>query len=94
MIAYVKGILDTKTDSYVIIDVHGIGYRVFMPSKSIESLGELGEVVKVYTYYYVREDNISLYGFCTNEELRMFEQLIGVSGVGAKSALSILSNIS
>lgn len=79
MIAYVKGILDTKTDSYVIIDVHGIGYRVFMPSKSIESLGELGEVVKVYTYYYVREDNISLYGFSSNEELRMFELLISVS---------------
>ncbi len=79
MIAYVKGILDTKTDSYVIIDVQGIGYRVFMPSKSIESLGELEEVVKVYTYYYVREDNISLYGFSSNEELRMFELLISVS---------------
>ena len=93
MIAYVKGKLDTKTNTFVIIDVQGIGYRVFMPSKSIESLGEIGEEVKVYTYYYVREDNISLYGFSSNEELRMFELLISVSGVGAKSANSMLSEI-
>ena len=79
MIAYVKGTLDTKTDAYVIIDVQGIGYRIFMPTNSIESLGELGETVKVYTYYYVREDNISLYGFSSNEELRMFELLLSVS---------------
>lgn len=79
MIAYVKGKLDTKTDSFVVIDVQGIGYRVFMPSNSIESLGEIGQTVKVYTYYYVREDNISLYGFSTNEELRMFELLLSVS---------------
>ena len=79
MIAYVKGILDTKTNAFVIIDVQGIGYRVFMPAKSIEKLGELGSIVKVYTYYYVREDNISLYGFSSNEELRMFELLLSVS---------------
>ena len=93
MIAYVKGTLDTKTDNFVIIDVHGIGYKVFMPSKSIEKLGELGDIVKVYTYYYVREDNISLYGFSSNEELRMFELLLSVSGVGAKSAIAMLSEI-
>ena len=94
MIAYVKGILDTKTNTFVVIDVQGIGYRVFMPAKSIESLGEVGQEVKVYTYYYVREDNISLYGFSSNEELRMFELLISVSGVGAKSAITMLSEIS
>ncbi len=93
MIAYVKGILETKTDTFVIIDVQGIGYRVFMSSKSIEKLGELGNTVKVYTYYYVREDNISLYGFSSNEELRMFELLLSVSGVGAKSAITMLSEI-
>lgn len=94
MIAYVKGELDTKTDSFIVIDVQGIGYKIFMPSKSIESLGKIGEIVKVYTYYYVREDNISLYGFSSNEELRMFELLISVSGVGAKSAIAMLSEIS
>lgn len=94
MIAYVKGKLDTKTNTFVVIDVQGIGYRVFMPTKSIDSLGEIGQEVKVYTHYYVREDNISLYGFCSNEELRMFELLISVSGVGAKSANSMISEIS
>lgn len=93
MIAYVKGKLDTKTNAFIIVDVQGIGYRVFMPAKSIEKLGEIGEVVKVYTHYYVREDNISLYGFSSNEELRMFELLISVSGVGAKSAIAMLSEI-
>ena len=93
MIAYVKGKLDTKTNTFVVIDVQGIGYRVFMPAKSIESLGEIGQEVKVYTHYYVREDNISLYGFSSNEELRMFELLISVSGVGAKSAIAMLSEI-
>ena len=94
MIAYIKGKLDTKTNTFVVIDVQGIGYRVFMPAKSIENIGEIGEVVKVYTHYYVREDNISLYGFSSNEELRMFELLISVSGVGAKSAIAMLSEIS
>ena len=94
MIAYVKGKLDTKTNTFVVIDIQGIGYRVFMPAKSIENLGEIGQEVKVYTHYYVREDNISLYGFSSNEELRMFELLISVSGVGAKSAITMLSEIS
>ena len=62
--------------------------------RKIEKLGELGDTVKVYTYYYVREDNISLYGFTSNEELRMFELLLSVSGIGAKSANSMLSEIS
>ena len=94
MIAYVKGKLDTKTNTFVVIDVQGIGYRVFMPVKAIETLGEIGEEVKIFTHYHVREDNISLYGFSTNEELRMFELLISVSGVGAKSAIAMLSEIS
>ena len=94
MIAYVKGKLDTKTNTFVVIDVQGIGYRIFMPAKSIEILGEIGQEVKVYTHHYVREDNISLYGFSSNEELRMFELLISVSGVGAKSAIAMLSEIS
>ena len=61
--------------------------------KAIENIGAIGTQVKVHTHYYVREDNISLYGFITGEELRMFELLLSVSGVGAKVALTILSNI-
>ena len=94
MFAYIKGSLETKQNNFVVIDVQGIGYKIFMPSNSIENLGEVGEAVKVYTHYYVREDNISLYGFSSPEELRMFELLLSVSGVGAKSAVSMLSEIS
>lgn len=93
MFAYIKGILDIKSNGYVIVETAGIGYKIFMSSKSIESLGEIGENVKVYTHYYVREDNISLYGFVSNEELRMFELLLSVSGIGAKSAIAMLSEI-
>ena len=94
MIAYIKGNLEAKNLDNVVIDVGGIGYKIFMSINSIERIGEIGTMVKVHTYMRVREDDVSLYGVCTNEELRMFEQLIGVSGVGAKSALTILSNIS
>ena len=94
MISYLKGSVEAKNIDSIVIEVGGIGYKVFMSRNSIDKVGELGETVKVHTYMRVREDDISLYGFCSNEELRMFEQLIGVSGVGAKSALTILSNIS
>ena len=93
MISYIKGKLEAKNLDSVTIDVGGIGYKIFMSVNSMDRLSETGADVKVYTYMRVREDDISLYGFCSNEELKMFEQLLGVSGVGAKSALSILANI-
>lgn len=94
MFAYIKGNLEGKANNYIVIDVSGIGYKIFMSETAIENIGEIGDLVKVYTHYHVREDDISLYGFLTNEELRMFELLISVSGVGAKSAITMLSNIS
>ena len=93
MFAYIKGILEEKSSNYVVVETAGIGYKIFMGETAINTIGEIGEKVKVYTHYHVREDEISLYGFKTNEELRMFELLISVSGVGAKSALVTLSNI-
>ena len=93
MIAYLKGELVVKSEEYIIIEVQGIGYKVFMSKKSIDELQE-NRQVRVYTYLKVREDDISLFGFNTNEELRMFELLLSVSGIGAKSALVILSNVS
>lgn len=93
MFAYINGKIADKANNYVVIDAGGIGYKIFMSTKSIENLNEIGTMQKVYTYYYVREDNISLYGFLSNEELRMFELLLSVSGIGAKSALAILSEI-
>ena len=94
MFAYIKGKLAIKSTDYVVIDVGGVGYKIFAPTSTINSLGEIGSEAMVHTHYHVREDNISLYGFATAEELRMFELLIGVSGVGAKSANTILANIS
>ena len=94
MFAYIKGKLEIKGNDYVVIDVNGVGYKIFAPLTTIERLGDIGTEVKVHTHYHVREDNISLYGFYSLEELRMFELLIGVSGVGAKSANTILANIS
>ena len=92
MIAYLKGELVVKSEEYIIIEVQGIGYKVFMSKKSIDELQE-SKQVRVYTYLKVREDDISIFGFNTNEELHMFELLISVGGIGAKSAITILSNI-
>ena len=94
MYAYIKGSLEVKTTGYVVIESNGIGYKIFMSETAIEKLGEIGSIVKVHTYMRVREDDVSIFGFNTNEELRMFELLLSVSGIGAKSAISILSNIS
>ena len=91
MLAYIKGKLEMKMTGYIVIDVGGLGYKIFMSDTGIDKLGNIGEAVKVYTYYRVREDDISIFGFNTNEELRMFELLISVSGVGAKTALTMLA---
>ncbi len=94
MFAYIKGSLEEKSTNFVVIDVGGIGYKIYMSSSVISNIGELGSIIKVYTHQHVREDDISLYGFLTNEELKMFELLLQVSGIGAKSAITMLSNIS
>ena len=94
MFAYINGSLEVKTNGYIVIDVNGIGYKIFMSETAINKLGAIGEIIKIHTYVRVREDDISIYGFNTNEELRMFELLLSVSGIGAKSALVILSNVS
>lgn len=93
MIAYVKGILAQKQIGYVVIDVGGLGYKVFMSEPSIDEIGNIGDEVKVHTYYRVSEDDISLFGFNSQEELRMFELLISVSGIGAKTAIAMLACI-
>lgn len=93
MFAYIKGSLEMKLNDSVVVETNGVGYKIYMAQNAIEKAGNLGEIVKIHTYYHVREDNISLYGFLTSEELRTFELLISVSGIGAKSALTILANI-
>lgn len=91
MLAYIKGTLEMKMTGYVVIDVGGLGYKIFMSEVGIEKLGNIGEAIKVHTHYRVREDDVSIYGFHTLEELKMFELLLGVSGVGAKTALTMLA---
>ena len=86
MLAYIKGKLEMKMTGYVVI-----GYKVFMSEVGIENIGNIGDTVKVHTFYRVREDDISIFGFNTLEELKMFELLLGVSGVGAKTALTMLA---
>lgn len=90
MITYIKGIVENVENDKVIIDNHGIGYGIFMPVHVLEQIG-IGEEVKIYTYFSVREDAMQLYGFLSKEELKFFKMLIGVSGVGPKGGLSIIS---
>ena len=93
MLAYIKGELAVKARGYVVIDVGGLGYKIFMSDLAMENIGNIGEIVKVHTYYRVMEDDISIFGFNTSEELRLFELLISVSGVGAKTAIAMLGTI-
>jgi Holliday junction DNA helicase RuvA len=94
MISCLKGELFHKSPEKVTILVNGVGYEVFLSAASLDKLPQLGEEVFLYTYTYVREDILTLFGFTELDEKNMFLQLINVSGVGPKLALSILSGIS
>lgn len=91
MIGFVRGILADKGNGYVIVDVNGIGYEIFVPANSGAYMAEEGQEVMLYTAMQVREDDVSLYGFSRKGELDAFKKLITVSGVGAKAGISILS---
>jgi Holliday junction DNA helicase RuvA len=91
MIATLEGILEYRGNDSIIIDVSGIGFRVYVPSSTLNQLGAVKGKVSLYTHLHVREDNISLYGFASSEELALFKNLISVSGIGAKLGLAILS---
>lgn len=91
MIAFLKGTLAGKTATTAYIEVNGVGFAVGMSQASLSKLPELGAPVQVHTYLQVREDEMSLYGFLSLEEQALFEQLIGVSGIGPKVALAALS---
>ena len=94
MYAYIKGILAEITEDAIIVENQGIGYEIAVPGQVFDYLPSVGEEVKIYTYHYVREDAILLYGFLTKEDVRIFKMLIGVSGIGPKGALSILTVLS
>jgi len=94
MIAGLRGKLQTIGSNWAIIDVGGIGFQVYMPTSTLSTLGATGEEVEVHTHLHLREDNATLYGFATAEELGLFQTMISVSGVGPKLALAMLSAMS
>lgn len=91
MYAYIQGILEEVENQRVVIDANGVGYLIFVPNSILHRLPSRGDRVKLYTFFYVREDNQELYGFLEKEEKQFFEKLIAISGVGPKAALNMLS---
>lgn len=93
MIAGLRGQIDTKLVDALLVDVGGVIYRVGTSGLTIGDVGEVGDIVKLKTHLFVREDQMTLYGFATDDELRVFETLIGVTGVGPRLACGILSSL-
>ncbi len=91
MIAFLSGTLEAKSPEAAFVDVAGVGYEVLMSQKSLSKLPDVGQSVHVFTYLQVNEGGIALFGFLSDDEKAVFEQLISVSGVGSKVALSALS---
>jgi len=94
MIAGLQGKLQTIGSNGAIIGVGGISFQVYMPTSTLSALGAVGEEVELHTHLHLREDNATLYGFATDEELVLFQTLTTVSGVGPKLALAMLSAMS
>lgn len=94
MFAFLEGTVAYKQDGYVIVNVNGVGYELFMSNYSVSALPPVNEIARVYTYLQVKEDGVALFGFSNMEEKELFLKLISVSGVGPKMAIGILSNIS
>ncbi len=93
MFAYLRGSLEHIDENYIVVDVGGLGYKIFAPASTIQRLPHIHKEVKVFTHSHIREDAFDIYGFIDKEQLAMFELVISVSGVGPKVALGILSSI-
>jgi holliday junction DNA helicase RuvA len=91
MIAGLKGTIEAMGSNWVIIDVGGVSFQVFVPTSTLSTLGMVGKEARLHTHMVVREDNISLYGFSSTRELALFQTLITVSGIGPKTGMAILS---
>ncbi len=91
MIAFLTGRVAAKSSGFALLDVGGVGFRLSMSTPSLAALPAEGDEVTVFTYLHVREDELSMFGFGTDEERALFERLITVSGVGPKVALAVLS---
>ncbi|MBR2179106.1 MAG: Holliday junction branch migration protein RuvA [Selenomonadaceae bacterium] len=93
MIGYLNGTVKFIFDDNCIVDVHGVGYRVYIDSRTLESLNK-GQEIELFIHTAVREDSITLYGFKSQTDYELFAQLITVSGIGARTALNILAKMS
>ncbi|MEA2525968.1 MAG: holliday junction helicase RuvA [Thermomicrobiales bacterium] len=93
MIAGLRGRLDAKLADALLVDVGGVVYRVGTSASTVSEIGEIGEPVRLQTHLFVREDQMTLYGFATDDELKLFETLITVTGVGPRLACAILSSL-
>ena len=91
MIGYLSGTVIIRDDPYVILDVNGVGYKILVSSDILSSVSELGSKLTVFTYTHVREDELALYGFSKYSDLKLFESLIAVSGVGPRTAIGIFA---
>lgn len=94
MISYIKGELAEINIDSIVIDVNGIGYLIYVPATTFDYLPSVGEMIKIHTYLYIREDAMILYGFLTKDDLEMFKMLITVNGIGPKGGLAVLSTLS
>jgi Holliday junction DNA helicase RuvA len=93
VIASLRGNIIEKHPNRIVVDVNGVGYEVFVPLSTFYGLGDAGSAITVRIHTHVREDALLLYGFATLLEQELFERLIGVSGIGPKVALAVLSGI-
>ena len=93
MIGKLRGLVEMTTEDGIIVDVNGVGYLVNLPSRDLDSAGRPGEEINLHIHTHVREDSIDLFGFRSRCDLRVFDLLLGVSGVGPRLALAILSTL-
>ena len=93
MISYIKGVLTEVFEDTVVVETNGIGYNIRVPGSVLDRLPSVGSSVRIYTYLYVKEDAMNLFGFLSRDDLSVFKLLLNVSGIGPKGALAILSTI-
>ena len=91
MIAGLYGTLESRGTNRAIIKVGGVSLQVYIPASTLSTLGAIGDEVHLHTHLYLKEDNLTLYGFASPQELELFQMLIGVTGVGPKASLAMLS---
>lgn len=94
MYSYMKGKLEEVNTDHIVVENNGIGYMIYVPTNTFSYLPSIHESIKVYTYLYIREDAMILYGFLTKDDLEMFKLLITVNGIGPKGGLAVLSALS